>query len=94
MKAKSSLVRSDRAVELYAVPCIYMYLSVIIHPRNTELKLSLRLCQSFKKSFFTEFLFICLDNYTKRLKDFFYCLVEFRLCRVFLYDQIDHFINV
>ena len=37
METKSSLVRSDRAVELYAVAAVDMHLSVVILPRNAEL---------------------------------------------------------
>ena len=48
---KTSLVWSDRAVKLYTVTGIYLYLSLVVHPRNTEFKLTLRLYQSFKKRF-------------------------------------------
>ena len=86
MKTKTSFVWSDRTVELYTVSCINLYLSVIIYPRNTEFDLSFRLYKSLKKSFFAEFFFICLDHNTKRFQYLFYCLMEFRLSRVFLYD--------
>ena len=36
MEAKASLVRTDGAVELYAVTVVYLNLSLVIYPRNTE----------------------------------------------------------
>ena len=41
MKSDTSLVRSDSTVKLYTVTGVNLYLSLIIYPRNTELKLSL-----------------------------------------------------
>ena len=86
MKTKTSLVWSNCTVELYTVSCVNLYLTLVIYPRYTELKLSLRLYKSLKKSVFTEFFFICFNHNTKRLQHLFYCLVEFRLCRILLYN--------
>ena len=86
MKTKSSLVRSDRTVELYAVSCVHMSLSVVVNPRHAELNLSLRLCQSLKKGLFAVLLLICLDHRAERLKYFFDSLMEFRLSRVLFHD--------
>ena len=86
MKAKSAFIRSYCTAELYAVSCINLNLSVVIYPRNTELNLSFRFDESFKKSFFTELFLICFNYNTKRFKNLFYCLMEFRFCRVFLHN--------
>ena len=63
MKTKSALVRSDRAVELYAVSCVYLNLSVD-HPPTVRgtITLSLRLYQSLQKSFFSVLFLICIDH--------------------------------
>ena len=46
---KPPFVRSNCSVELYTVTCIYMNISVVILPRNTELDNSLRDYHSLKK---------------------------------------------
>ena len=65
MKAKASLVGSDSAVELYAVSGIHLNLSFIIHPRNAELDLPLRLNQPLKQGILPELLLIGLNDYPK-----------------------------
>ena len=36
MEAQTSLIRADCAVELYAITDVYLYISLIVDPRNTE----------------------------------------------------------
>ena len=36
MKTKSSFVRSDCTVELYTITFVYLYVTLIIYPRNLE----------------------------------------------------------
>ncbi len=36
MKSQTALIRSDRAVELHAIPFIDMYFILIVHPRHAE----------------------------------------------------------
>ena len=47
MKTKTSLVWSDRTVELYTVSCVNLNLSVIIYPRHSEFELSFWFNKSF-----------------------------------------------
>ena len=36
METQTSFIRADRAVELYPITDIYLYISLIVDPRNTE----------------------------------------------------------
>ena len=47
MQADTAFVRPDRGIELYAIPTVDLNLAVVIHPRNTEKDLALRLYDSF-----------------------------------------------
>ena len=65
METKSTFVWSDSTVKLNTVTGIYLYLSFIINPRNTELNLSLWINKTLKQSIFTEFFLVLLYNRTK-----------------------------
>ena len=79
-----SLIRSDRAVELHAVPSVHLYLSFVIYPRHPEFKLSFRLYQSLEKGFSSELLFICFYYNSERFQHFLYRLMKFRSAGFFL----------
>ena len=82
MEAKSPLVRSDRTVELYSETVVHLNLSLIVHPRNAKHNYSLRRYKSFKQGIPAILLLIGFDNDTKRLQNFFGCLMKFRLRRI------------
>ena len=52
MKADASLVRPDSHAVLNPVAAIHLYLSLIVHPANTEHDDTLRFRQSFEQSLF------------------------------------------
>ena len=94
MKAKASLVRTDRTVELYAVSCVYMSLSLIIYhgTRNFScLSGSVIRSRSASLRYFSSFASMTGRRDSRTL---FNSLMEFRFCRILLYDKIDYFINV
>ena len=43
MQTDTALIRADRGIELNAVAGVYLYLTVIVDPRNAELDLTLGL---------------------------------------------------
>ena len=81
MKSKTALVRTDSAVELDTEATVYLCLTVIVNPSNSEHELSFRLCNSFDNSVFL-ILRILLENWFERVKNLSYCLNKFRLSRV------------
>ena len=62
MQTQTALVRSNRVIKLYSVTSIYLYLSLIVYPRNAEFELSVRLCQSFQQSFSFIQLLVCFND--------------------------------
>ena len=94
MESQTSLIRSDRTVELYTETVIYLNLPLIIYPRNTELDNSFRNGQSLQQSIFFICFFIRFDDNAERFQYLFYCLMKFRLCGIFCYYQFIDFINI
>ncbi len=94
VESQTALVRTDSRVELYSVACVYLNLSVVIYPRNSELDLSLRVYKSLKKSSLSVLLLISLDYNSDSLKNLLDCLVELRLCRVLFNYLCNDFINI
>ena len=94
MKTKTSLVRSDSAIELYTVTYIYLNLSFIVYPRNTELNLTLRLNQTLQNCLFAVLLLMRFHYRTQRLQNLFDRLMELRFARVLCYNLLNHFINI
>ena len=87
METKPALIRTNGAVELYAVSVVDLYLTLIIYPRNTEHDDPLRSREAFQKSISSVLFLICFDHDTKGFQDFLYSLKEFRLIRIlFLYS--------
>ena len=62
MKTKSSFVRSDCTVELYTITFVYLYVTLIIYPRNLEGDNSLRLYKTLQDTSFAVFLLVCVNN--------------------------------
>ena len=62
METKTSLVRSDCAVELYTIALVYLYVALIIYPRNLEGDNSLRLYKTLQDTSFAVFLLVCVNN--------------------------------
>ena len=94
METKTALVRSDRAVELYAVSAVDLNLSVVIGPRNTEFDLALRLGQTLKQGEFSVLILVLLDDRANGLQNFADRLMELRLSRILLDHFRDHFIYI
>ncbi len=49
METQAAFVRANGTVELYAVADVYMYLTVVVCPRNTESDDALRLYKALDK---------------------------------------------
>ena len=79
METQASLIGTDRAVKLHAESVIYLYLSLVIHPGNTELHDSLRNRQTLQKRILSVSVLIRLNHNTQGLQYLFYCLMELRL---------------
>ena len=79
METKSSLVRADRAVELYAVAVVDLHLAVVIDPRDTEQDRALRRRQPLQESLFPVLLLIRFDHDAEGFQNFLHCLKKFRL---------------
>ena len=94
MKTKASLVGADRAVELYTVTVVDLYLTLVVYPGNSEQDGTLGSGQSFQKGFLSVLLLIGLDHNTKAFENFLDCLMEFGLCGVLGYYSFQCFINV
>ena len=94
METKTALIRSDGAVELNAVAFIYLYVSFVVCPRNAEGDDSFRLYQAFKNSQLAVFFFIFVNNDLQGIKNFLYCLMEFRFAWILRYDSLVNFFSV
>ena len=94
METKTTFVRSDCTVELYTISFVNLYGSVVIYPRNTERNNSFWFYQTFQNRKTAVFFFITVDNNFKRIQNFFYCLMEFRLARILCNDSFINFFCV
>ena len=65
MQTKSSLVRSNGIVELYAETSVDLHLSLIIHPWHAEHELTVGFRDSLQNGIFLIKLLICLHNRSK-----------------------------
>ena len=94
MEAKTSLVGTDRAVELHAVTVVNLNLTLVIYPRNAEEDGALGSGETLKKSLFPVLVLIGLDHDAKGLENFLNCLVEFGLSGVLSNYSFQDFINI
>ena len=81
-EAESSFVRTNCTVVLYAETTVYMVVTVIIHPRYSELDNALWFNKAFKDCIWFKFWHL-IYNWIKCCKNFFYSLKEFRFVWVF-----------
>ena len=94
MEAKTSLVRTDGAVELYAVSVVYLNLSLVIYPGNTEHDDTLRSGQTLQKSISTISFLVGFNHYAERFENLFNGLVKFRLGGILCYYSFNGFIYI
>ena len=92
MEAKPALIRTDGAVELYAVALIDMYPSLVVDPRNAENDGALRFDKTFEESCFFVFGmtgkygFESKQDFRRRLMKFrFAWIAFFELCQNLFY---------
>ncbi len=83
MESDTALVRSDCRVELYTETSVYLYLAVVVNPRYTEHKLSLRLNDALENACVDEILSLFCNGF-KSLKYFSNSLKELGLCGISL----------
>ena len=94
MEPKAALVRSDGAVKLNTVSCVYLNLSIIIYPRNTKTDLTFRLTETLEKCVLSVKLFVSFRYRTDSLQEFFHCLMKFGLRRIFCDNFFVNFIYI
>ena len=83
VESDTALVGSDSRVELYSEATVYLNLTVVVYPRNTEHDLTLRLNDTLENACIDEVLSL-LSNRLKSLKDFSNGLDELRLAGISL----------
>ena len=88
VESEASLVRADRAVELYTVTLVDAGLAFIINPGNTEHHSTLRFYQSFQKRC-CFVLRMSFDNRLDGSQNFSYSLMKFRLIRILRFCLFD-----
>ena len=74
VKADAALIGTDRGIELHAVAGVYLNLSVVVYPRNTELDLTLRLAKTLQKCELFILFFVDRDHRAKRVQHFLHSL--------------------
>ena len=94
METETSLVRADGTVKLYAVSVVYLNLSLIIYPGNTEHDNALRSGQTLQKGILTKSFFIGFNHYAERFKNLFDGLMKFRLGGILCYYSFNGFIYI
>lgn len=83
VKSDTALVRTDCRVELYSETTVYLYLAVVVNPRNTENDLSFRLNESVKNACLNE-IGSLVDNGLEGLNNLCNSLNEFGLTLITL----------
>ena len=92
-ETQTALVRPDCRAELYSETSVYVYLTSIVYPCNSERNLSFRLYQSFQQTHF--FIFgVQFYFFFDRSENFFYCLDEFRFMCVTSFNLFDYAFNI
>ena len=88
MEAKTALVRANCTIHLNAESTIYVKLTFIIIPWNTELNDALSLDHGTD---YREIFRVGLDNWAEAVEDFFHCLMELRLVWISCNYAVVHF---
>ena len=84
VETQSSLVGTDRAVELHAIALVYVYVAVVVHPRHAEQDRAFGFGEALQKSGF--FIFgVRIDNGLQRQEDLRCGLVKFLFTGVALF---------
>ena len=92
-ETQTALVRPDCRAELYSETSVYVYLTSIVYPCNSEGYLSFRFYQSFQQTHF--FIFgVQFYFFFDRSENFFYCLDEFRFMCVTFFNLFDYAFNI
>ena len=93
VQTQTALVRTNCRVELAAEATVYLYLAVVVYPRNTELDHTLRFYNTVDNAvgFIRRILFY---DRLQRHQDFADCLQEFRLVAVTLYDAVVYALKI
>ena len=94
METKAALIRTDGAVELYAVSVVNLYLTLVVYPGHAEHNDPFRSREALQKSISSVLFLICFDHDTKGFQDFLYSLKEFRLIRILFLYSCQSFINI
>ena len=81
VQSDTALVRTDSGVELDTETSVYLYLAVVVNPRNAEDDLSLRLNDSVENACVDEVLSL-FSNRLKGLENLSYRLNELRLAGI------------
>ena len=87
MQTDAALVRSDCGVELEAEAAVDLNLAVVVNPCDAELYAALRLNDALEYAGLNE-IRTALSDRLQGLENFEYCLLEFRLIRVALYNGV------
>ena len=82
VEAKSAFVWADSSVELYAVTCVNVYLTIVVCPWHAEHIYSFRLDETLNEMSFFKLRMLVVYIFN-RYQYLFYCLKKFRFARVF-----------
>ena len=93
MKTETALVRSDGAVELNAVTFVYMNLTVVVYPGNTEHNGALGLDKSFEQC--TLLIFgMSFHDRGEGFENLCGCLVKFLFAGVFGFELFKNSLRI
>ena len=93
METQTAFIGSDRTAHLHAEPAIDLDLAFVILPWNTERDHALRLNHSLQDLLLTE-LRVLLQHRHNRLKNLRYGILELRLIRIPLYQEIQSVLSI
>src|SRR5947207_14635392 len=92
MKTQSAFVGTKRAIHLHTKTTVYLDLSFVVDPWDSELNHSLRFDETLQNSGVSEFL-ATVDDWPDRLQHFGDRLEKLRLVRVTFSDDFENFLN-
>ena len=93
MEAQTALVGAYGAIELYAVALVYMYLTLVVRPRNLEEYYSFGNDHSFE-NFILFVNRIGVENGSQRRKNFFRRLEEFFFPGLLGFQFAENFLHI
>ena len=92
MEAQTALVRTDGAVELYAVAQVHLYLALVVDPGHAERDDALGFHDALYDFGLLE-LGVLVVDVLDRLQHFAYCLQVLQLARMFALQALHDFFN-